>query len=211
MLARIEEASISLSAPDRRLTRQEMKYVLNEFVRGANVLTINAVDSFFEQGTRVGGILSGGSVYTEMVKKVVERYAGFSVNSFVIAVDKENGDTAFEKSESDNSAKSVIICDDVINKGGTSLTALWAAGEYFPNATIRSGKGIDYAGGFEKRRVQKYMDYLCELFQDFADLSEDGKIDEAFVIFRQAEEYAQSNGVKLLPGWYIRKERLERI
>jgi len=213
MLVRIEEKAQSIYTPDHRLTQEEMNYVLKEFLRGTNDLTVNVKGKFFDKNTRLGGILSGGSVYTEMAKNIIEKYAdpSLEVYSFVVAVDKENKKSAFETSESDNTTQTVVLLDDVIDGGGTILTALKTVGEYFPNATIHSGKGIDYAGGFEKRRIEKHRYYLCGLFQDFADLSEDGLNDESLAIFQQAEEYAQRNKVPLEPGWYLRKERLETV
>ena len=146
-----------------------------------------------------------------MARKIVQKYAdpSLAVYSFVVAVDKNEKKTAFETSESDNATQTVILLDDVIDGGGTIITALWSAGKYFPNATIHSGKGIDYTGDFEKRIVQKHMSHLCGLFQDFADFSEDKKMIEALAVFKQAESYAQMHNVQLQPGWYKRKERLK--
>ena len=210
ILARIEEKNGSLSDPDHKLTEEEMKYVLQEFLRGTNDLTEDAIEKIFNKNAKIGGILSGGSVYAEMVKKITARYAdpSLTVDTFVIAVDKEQKKAVFESGESDNSVQAVIVTDDMIDKGETLLTALWNAGEHFPNATIYSGKGTYQPGGFEKRRIQKHMDYLTDIFQDFADLSEEGKNDEALVLFDQAEKYAKENNVTLQPGWYKRKERI---
>jgi len=213
MLARIEEKAQSICTPDHKLIQGEMVYVLHEFLRGTNDLNVNAVQRFFERDTRVGGILSGGSVYLEMVKKIIDRYAdpSLTVYSFVVAVDKKNKEAVFETSGADKDTRTVIIVDDMINTGSTVITALWSASKYFPNATIYSGKGTDQAGGFAKRSVDKHMQHLEEIFQDFADLSENGQKNEALTVFRQAEEYAQRNNVRLQPGWYRRKERLERV
>lgn len=212
LLLRVEEKGQSLSNPDHTLTEEEMRYVLQEFLRGTNDLTIDAIEQFFAKHTKIGGILSGGSVYAEMVKKIVERYSEppLSVATFVIAVDKEKEKAVFESGDSDNSVQTVIVTDDMIDEGGTLLTALWNAGEQFPAATIYSGKGADRPGGFEKRRIQKYMGHLEMLFQDFADLSEEGKNDEALALFWQADQYARENNVVLQPGWYKRKERIEK-
>jgi len=212
MLARVEEKSGSLGNSDHRLTEEEMRYVLQEFLRGTNDLTVDAIKKFFRNDTKIGGILSGGSVYAEMVKKITTRYAdpSLTVDTFVIAVDKEQKKAVFESGDSDNSVQTVIVTDDMIDKGGTLLTALWSVGEQFPNATIYSGKGTDHPGGFEKRRIEKHMDYLGMIFQDFADCSEEGKYNEALAIFDQAEKYAKENNVTLQPGWYKRKERIER-
>jgi hypothetical protein len=189
----------------------EMKYVLQEFLQGTNDLTINARDEFFENGTKIGGILTGGSVYLELVKKIVEKYGKDSpvLDTFVIAVDKENKKAVFETSESDAETKNVIITDDIIDKGGTVLTALWAAGEHFPKATIRSGKGTDYPGGFEERRIDKHLGYLSSLFQDYADFEELGQSDKALALFDQAEQYAKENRVELQAGWFKKKKRIE--
>lgn len=212
MLARIEEKAQSIEAPDHKLTQEEMKYVLQEYLIGTNDLTINAKEKFFEKDTRVGGIISGGSVYVELVKKIVKRYGNHSlaINSFVIAVDKQNKRAVFEASESDETAQTVIVTDDMIDKGGTLLTALWAIGEQFPNATIHSGKGTDQPGGFEKRRIKKHMEHLGMLFFDFTDLSEERQNDKALALFRQAAQYANENQVTLPQGWYKRKKRIEK-
>ncbi len=212
MLVRIEEKAQSIVVPNHKLTKEEMRYVLQEFLRGTNDLTINAIEKFFEKDTKVGGILSGGSVYVEMVKKVVERYGDSSliVNSFVIAVDKQNKKAVFEASESDVVTRAVIVTDDMIDEGDTLLTALWATGEQFPNAIIYSGKGTDQPGGFEKRRTEKHMEHLGRLFEDFADLSVDGQNDKALILFGQAEQYARENKVTLQPAWYTKKERIEK-
>jgi|GEM_PF-2246489 len=212
MLVRIEEKAQSITKPDHRLVPEELRYVFHEFLRGANDLTINAIDKFFAQGTKIGGILSGGSVYVELVKKIVERYGdpSLTINSFVIAVDKEKKKAVFEASISDSSTRTVILTDDVTDKGGTILTAFWAAGEQFPMAIIYSGKGTDQPGGFEKRRTAEYMAHLEMIFQDFADLAGEKRDDEALAVFRQAEEYAQKYKVRLQPGWYKIKDRIEK-
>ncbi len=212
MLVRVQEKAQSFVSPDHKLTEAEMKYVLREFSIGTNDLTINAIEKLFEKNTKIGGILSGGSVYVEMVKKIVKRYGdpSLAVDSFVIAVDKENQKAVFESSETDAAARAVILADDVIDKGGTLLTALWTAGEQFPNATMYSGKGTDQPGGFEKRRADKHLGHLEMLFQDFYDLSEAGRKDEALALFRQAEKYAKENRVTLQAGWYSRKNRIEK-
>jgi hypothetical protein len=211
MLVRIQEKAQSFRKPDHTLAQDEVEYVLHEFLVGTNDLTINAREKFFEKDTKVGGILSGGSVYLELVKTITERYGdpSLTVNSFVIAVDKHNKRTVFEASESDLVTRTVIVTDDMVNKGGTLITALWAAGERFPNARIHSGLGTDPPGGYEKRRTEKFMGHLGMLYQDFADLSENGRNDEALTLFRQAEQYAAENNVTLQQGWYKRKARIE--
>lgn len=160
ILARIEEKAQSIGMPDHKLTQEELKYVLQGFLRRTNDLTINAIEKFFEKDTKIGGILSGGSVYVELVKKIVEKYgdSSLTLDPFVIAVDKEKKKAVFEASENDSTTRSVIVTDDMIDKGGTLLTALWATGEQFPNATIYSGKGTDRPGGFEKRRNDARME-----------------------------------------------------
>jgi len=212
MIVRIEEKAQSIETPDHKLTQEEMKYVLQEFLSGTNGLTINAIEKIFEKDTKIGGILSGGSVYIELVKKIVERYgdSSLTVDSFTIAVDKQNERVVLEKSKSDATTQTVIITDDMIDKGGTLLTALWSSGEQFPNATIYSGEGTDQLSGFEKRRIKKHTEHLGVLFQDFVDLSEEGQNNEALTLFRQAEQYAIENRVALQLGWYRRKERIEK-
>ncbi|MEK7574771.1 MAG: hypothetical protein AAB511_00895 [Patescibacteria group bacterium] len=212
MLARVAEKAKSVETPNHKLTQEEMRYVLDEFLRGTNDLTINAVNKFFQKGTKVGGILSGGSVYVELVKKIVERYGdnSFSVDSFVIAVDKENQKAVSEAGESGGTTTTVIVADDMMDRGGTVITALYSIGETFPSATVYSGKGTDHPGGFEARRDRKFMNYLEMLFQDFAELSDGGRNGEALEMFRKAEAYANENKVKLQAGWYKRKERIEK-
>ncbi len=212
MLVRIEEKAGTLNNPSHKLTETEIQYVLHEFLRGTNDLTINAISKLFQEHTKIGGILSGGSVYTEMVKKIVAMYAdpSLTLDTFIIAVDKEQKRAVFESSEDDNSVQAVLVTDDMIDGGGTVLTALWNVGEQFLNATIYSGKGTDDPGGFEKRRVQKHMNYLFCLFQDFAELSEEGKTDEALAVFDRAEKYAKENSVILPAGYYIRKAKIEK-
>jgi hypothetical protein len=189
MLVRVEEKAQSISTPDHKRT---------------NDLSIKEIEKIFEKDAKIGGILSGGSVYLELVRKIAEKYgeSPLASSSFVIAVDKERNKAVFEASENDDTTQTVVIVDDMIDKGGTLLTALWATGEQFPNATIYSSKGIDRPGSFQKR-------YLENLFQDFADLSIEGKNTEALTLFDQAVEYARKNGVELQPGWYKRKERIE--
>ena len=213
MLVRVEEKCQSLKNPNHRLTEEETRYVLQEFLLGTNDLSVNAIKKFFLKNTKIGGILSGGSVYVEVVKKLVERYSdqALTVNTFAIAVDKEKKKAVFESDDADDTMQTVVVVDDMIDKGGTILTALWAVGEQFPNATIYSGKGTDQPGGFEERRIRKHMTHLSVLFQDFADFSEAGRNDEALMLFEQAEQYAKSNGVLLQNGWYKRKERIEKL
>lgn len=212
MLVRIQEQVQSLQEPSHKLSQKETAYIIDNFLIGTNDLTIDAVEKFFNKDTKVGGILSGGSVYLELVKKIIKKYGdpSLEVNSFVIAVDKEKKKAISEASELDANTPTVVLTDDMIDRGGTMLTALWAVGEQFPNATIHSGKGIDYPGGFEKRRAEKHLNYLSRLFQDFGDLSEEGKNEEALAIFDQADKYARENNVNLQPGWHKRKERIER-
>lgn len=211
MLVRVEEKAGSTDEPDHELSKEELNYVMSEFTRGTNDLSINAIKNFFDQDTRVGGILSGGTVYLELVKKIVEKYGrpGLALNTFAIAVDKENNKAFFELGVADESARTVIICDDMIDKGGTVLTALWKAGEHFPNAVIRSGKGFDQAGAFEKRRIDKLHNELFEPFQDFHDLEQKGEFAAALEIYARAQEFAKKNGIELLPGWEIVKKRID--
>lgn len=207
MLVRIKDTVQSFEAPDRKLTQDELKYVIREFLRGTNDLTINAIEKFFDKDTKVGGILSGGSVYLELVKTIVERYGdgSASIDSFVIAVDKDGKRVAVEAGGADAAAKTVIVTDDMIDKGGTLLTALWSVGKEFPNATIYSGLGTDHPGGFEKRRSEKHHNHLSLLYQDFAEFSDEGRDEEALALFRQAEQYAKDNRVELQAGWHKRR------
>ena len=106
-------------------------------------------------------------------------------------------------------SKQPVLVDDMINKGGTMITALQAAGEYFPRAYIRSGKGFDRPGEWEQRKNAWFMTHLEGVFQDFADLSEQGKDDEAMKVYAEAEAYAKNNGVELQAGWHKRRQRIE--
>lgn len=211
ILVRIDEKATSFKEPDHKLGFEELKYVLHEFLKGTNGLNNEAIEAMFSANAKVGGILSGGAIYAEVVKKLVEKYADPSlrIDNFVIAVDKHGKKAVFEKSGTDMETTNVILVDDVINEGGTMITALWAAGECFPNARIRSEKGTDYAGEWEKRKNREFMDHLALIYQDFAELAEEGKDDEAMKIFAEAEAYANEKGVKLQNGWYTRKEKIE--
>ncbi len=212
MIARIEEKVGSIKKPDHKLSQEEIKYVLKEFLVGANSLSPDTQKQFFEKGTKVGGILSGGSIYVELIKLIVERFGdnSFEMDSFVIAVDKEDKRIAVETSESDVQTKDVLLMDDIIDGGQTMLVALWNVGEHFPNAAIHSGKGPDQRGGFEKRRAQIHTDHLAYLFQDFANLAFEDRDEEALIMFDHAARYASENNVALQPGWYKVWERLNK-
>jgi hypothetical protein len=211
MIVRLEENVGSVDQPNHPLDGEELGYVLQEFLMGTNDLTVDARNKLFDGQSRVGGILTGGGVYLELVKLVIDKYGdqSFSLNTFMIAVDKDNKIAKCETGEFDDVVKDVVITDDMIDGGGTMLTALWALGEYFPAATIRCGKGIDYPGEFVKRRDREFMVHLEGRFQDYADLSEEGKTDEALAIFDEAEQYAREHGVNLQAGWYSRKKKIE--
>ena len=47
MLARVEEKAQSVNSPDHKLTQEEVRYVIQEFLRGTNRLTVNATEKFF--------------------------------------------------------------------------------------------------------------------------------------------------------------------
>jgi hypothetical protein len=209
LLLRVEDKVKSLAAPDHKLGREEIGYVLNEFLIGTNNLSVNAIGKFFAKDTQIGGILSGGLVYVEMVKILIAKYADpdLTINTFAIAVNKHQKKTAFEIS--DPAAKTVIIADDMISGGGTILAALWAAGEYFPNATIYTGIENDYPGQFEKRRQEPYEEELMMMFQDCSKLSKNGRMAEADAIWRRAYEYAQENKIEMKAGWQIIRERID--
>lgn len=210
ILVRIAEKADSFTAPGHKLEFEELKYILQEFLRGTNGLNNEAIEAIFLPNSKVGGILSGGAIYTEIVRKVIEKYADPSlrIDTFVVAIDKHEKRAAFEHSETDKETTNVILMDDVIHEGGTMLTALWAAGEHFPQARIRSEKGSDYAGEWQKRRNQKHMDHLGLIYQDFAELAEEGKNEEALAIYAEAEKYANENGVILQPGWHKRRDKI---
>lgn len=211
ILVRINEKATSFKEPDHKFNLDELKYVLHEFLRGTNGLNNDAIEAMFSSNSKVGGILSGGAIYAEIVKRIIEKYADPSlrIDTFVIAVDKHNNKAVFEHSETDKETTNIILVDDVINEGGTMITALWSAGEHFPNARIRSEKGSDYAGEWKKRKNTEFMDHLGKIYQDFAEFAEEGKNDEAMKIFKEAEAYALEKGVELQAGWHKRKARIE--
>ncbi len=212
MVARIEKKAGPIKSLDRKLSQEEIKYVLKEFLVGANSLSPGAQKQLFEKDTKVGGILSGGSIYVELTKLIVERFGdnSFEINSFVIAVDKEDKKIAVETSDSDLEVKDVLVMDDIIDGGQTMLVALWNVGEHLPGAMIHSGKGPDQRGGFENRRVQVHDNHLACLFQDFADLALEDRDEEALAMFSHAAQYAAENNVALQPGWYRIWERLNK-
>lgn len=211
ILVRIKEKATSFENPDHKLEFEELRYVLDEFLKGTNGLNNEAIEVMFTNSSKVGGILSGGAIYAEIVKKIIEKYAdpSFKMDTFVIAVDKHDKKAVYEHSATDGEITNVILVDDVINEGGTMITALWSAGEHFPKARIRSEKGSDYAGEWYKRREQKHLDYLYMVYQDFADLAEEGKNEEAMAVYAQAEAYAREYGVKLSAGLDKRREKIE--
>jgi hypothetical protein len=210
ILMRVQEAAGSYNEPNHRLTKDELKSVLTEFFRGTNDLTVNAIEEVLSEGAKVGGILSGGAIYAEIVKKMIEKYGdgSVSIDTFVIAVDKKEKKIVCERSEGDEEVRNVVLTDDVINEGGTMITALWQTGRYFPNAKINSGKGSDSPGGWKKRRDEEFMVQLERWFQDFAEYTEEGKKEEALKLYEQAEAYAKENGVELQRGWILRKRRM---
>ncbi len=213
ILVRLKETVGNLDQPSHKISEEEAKYIFNEFLRGTNSLTIDAIEKFFNSDTKIAGILSGGSIYLEMVKIILEKYGTPEITpkTFIVATDQKAKKTIFEVNQTDKTTTNVILTDDVINKGGTLTATLWSTGEIFPNATIYSGVGSDLPGGFQKRKDQAHKDYLFDIYQDFADLSEEGKYTEALVIFETANKYALENNITLSPGWYKRKKRIEDL
>lgn len=211
ILVRIKERATSFEIPDHKLEFEELKYVLHEFLKGTNDLNNEAIEVMFASSSKIGGILSGGAIYAEIVKKIIEKYAdtSFKIDTFVIAVDRHDKKAVYEQSATDAEIVNVILVDDVINEGGTMSTALWSAGEHFPKARIRSGKGTDCAGEWYERKEEKHMNHLGLFFQDFADLAEEGKHVEAMAIYARADAYANEHGIKLPGGWNKRKEKIE--
>lgn len=213
ILVRIGEKTTSFKTPDHKLQFEELKFVLEEFLKGTNVLNDEAIEAMFSPNSKVGGILTGGAVYAEVVRKLIQAYAdsSLSIDTFVIAVDKQEKKAVFERSDTDKDTVNVILVDDVINEGGTMITAFWSAGEFFPNAHIRCEKGLDRPGEWEKRRDKEFMGHLEMMFQDFADMAEEGRTEEAMRVYAEAEAYATEKGIKLQAGWYIRKEKIEAM
>jgi hypoxanthine phosphoribosyltransferase len=179
---------------------------------GVNDLNHAAIGAFFNKQTKIAAILSGGAIYAEIGRKILERYADPSIelNICVVAVDKKNRKAIFEKSENDQAVPEMVIVDDVINEGGTVVAALFAAGEYFPQATIRSSQGTDRPGAWHERVQESHMLYLDRLFYTFGDLFQNRKKDDAMNVFNDALAYANTNKVKLRGGWYRLKERMEK-
>lgn len=213
ILVRLQESVGDLNQPDHKINAKEAYYIFNEFLDGTNRLTFDAKKKFFNRNTKIAGILTGGIVYLEMVKIILEKYSipEITPKTFVIATDVSTKKTIPEESTTDTTTTDVILTDDVINKGSTLTTSLWALGEKFPNATIYSGVGSDLPGEFQKRKDQAHKDYLFDIYQDYTDLIEEGKYTEALVIFETANKYALENNITLSPGWYNRKKRIEDL
>ncbi|HEU5114534.1 MAG TPA: phosphoribosyltransferase family protein [Candidatus Paceibacterota bacterium] len=201
MLARIEEKTKSLEKPDHKLGKDELDYALTEFLKGTNDLAREAREKFFEKGAKIGGVLSGGSVYLEIAKTLTEKYGGLGhdIETFVLAVDQKKDKVVSEIE--DKEAKAVLIVDDVINKGGTLIAASRLVGESFPNAHIYTGVQNDSPGGFRERANEVHESHLFGKFQDFADLTEEGKYEDALKIYDEAIRYSKEHSFPLASGW----------
>lgn len=211
LLIRVEEKVGSLMSPSKPLSEEEMRGVLVEFIRGVNCLSRNAEDVLFSPTTTIAGIMSGGLVYPLMAKKIAERYGDNGANTLTVigvAVDGESKRVVFERVSNEDKVKHLIIVDDMIDKGGTVLAAANGAEDVFTGATIYNGVGAaSYPTGRIPPTQKKHMNHLGRVFQDFADLTESGRLEEARVVLIEACAYAQENGVKLLPGWHKRAAR----
>jgi hypothetical protein len=211
LLIRTEEKTASLMSPSKPLSQAEMREVVKEFTSGTNCLTINAQEILFSPDTRIAGIISGGLVYALMVKKISERYGDNQASSLAVlavAVDGEGKQAVFEKSGDVHRVKHLVVVDDLIDKGGSVVCAAHNAEDIFTGAAIYSGVNpTSYPAGRIPPSQRRHMGHLEGLFQDFADLTESGKLSEAWAILMAAAEYAQANGVKLQPGWRKRAAR----
>ncbi len=205
MMARIEVKVGSPQKPSRKLTRDETLEVLSQFLTGTNFLSYNATDRLFDKNTKVGGITSGGLVYLEIARLAAEKYAGLKINTFAIMSDKETKSAICESVSSDRNITCVIVTDDMVDRGGTLLTALSKVGKYFPNAKVYSEKATLEPGYYQKKENESHNSHLTLLFQDFAQLSIDRDFSGADKILLQAKNYAKENNVELTPGWTIRQ------
>lgn len=208
LLIRIKESvGGALENPSHTLTQEELAKICEEFFIHTNDYSREAVKRVFSAESKAVGVLTGGSVFLEMVKQVVKRYGenSLSLNTAVVAVDKNSKNTAFEKNDTDIQVKEVFILDDMINEGNTVLAAVWAAGENFPNASIYSGlQRVEVGQWLEKKKEE-----LGRMFYVFADLVEEGKKDEAVQVLAQAIEFSKKHNIEMTPAWQRLRQKLE--
>ncbi len=210
MLIRVEEVASSLTSPSKRLSDAETLQVLTEFISGTNNLSVDARKELFLADTKVAGLLSGGLVYALMAKKIAEHYgneSGKGMTVIAVAVDAEGKQAVFERSPNDGKVRRLIVVDDMIDQGGSILCAAHTAEEVFTEATVNSGLYYSYAKGRIPINHRKHLDHLSGMFQDFADLTESDRLDEARVLLVSAFKYASEHGVTLQRGWYKRAAR----
>jgi hypothetical protein len=212
MLARTEKIVESLDQPTHRLSEKETLQVLSEFLDGTNLLNSIQREKFFHEGSRHGGVLTGGMIELLVAKKIIERFGdeGLHINPFVIALSGDEKSFACETSDADSRAEHVFVLDDMIDKGETITAARDAAGSSFPNATVYAN-GISESPEARAQEMQKRHDHhLTMIFQDFADAVDEGDEATAESIYAQASQYAVQNGIKLKPGWDLSRARLKK-
>ena len=214
ILVRIEQNTGSLSEPDHQLNDAELKEVLREFLFEASLLSRSRTENLFSPTSKCGGILTGGMIYLEIAKQLVEKYGqnDFKLNTFAIAVDSNNKQVVCERTSGDDLVENVYILDDLISKGGTIIAAANQAGDYFERANIIDGVGTsDSPEERAQKRHEKVMLPLETMFYDYADAFDESKPELAYQILAEAEKYASENNVELQPGWYKRRDRMKAI
>lgn len=205
MLNRVQQLAGSLEAPRVKLSRLDLMVVLKNMLVASD-LSSSQTDGMFRNDTMVVGIMTGGAVYLEMIKEIVDRYGEPKINTSITAVNRDNLTAVYQDQGVGEQIKQVILVDDVIDVGDTMVIARDQAGKLYPNATIYTGVGNDQPGGYKKR----CMTHLAGLWYDFADLVEEGRYSEAEQEFAKAKDYADKNGVKLQPAWLNRKDIVDK-
>lgn len=200
MLNRVQQLAESLEAPRVKLTRLDLMVVLKNMLEASD-LSSSQTDGMFRDDTMVVGIMTGGGVYLEMIREIVERYGDPKINTSLVAVNRDTLTAVYQDRGRSEQIKQVILVDDVIDEGRTMAIARDQAGKLYPNATIYTGLGDDQPGGYQTR----CMTHLEGLWYTFADSVEEGRYSEAQQQFAKAKAYADENGVELQPAWNKRK------
>ena len=213
ILVRIEERVGSIASPSRKLNVEDVLYVFTSFIDHVNCLHRDAHHPIFLTDTRIGGILTGGLVYLELMKEVVRRYGdpAFRVNSFAVAVDKNAGAAVFEMNEFDKTMPRVVLADDLVLGGGTMKTAASAARKIYPSATIFHGSAVDSPADTDDIRVQDHRSHLAALFDSFSDAVLEKDLDRAQDLSHQADEYAERHKLELPGGWAVHRQKLRQL
>lgn len=110
MIVRAEELIGSMEKPDHIITAQEAEVILKQFLDGTNLINPGNRPYFFEPGTKIGGILSGGLVYTLLAKKITEYLSGntLHLDVFAVAVATKAPATAHQRSGQDSQIRHVF-------------------------------------------------------------------------------------------------------